>query len=337
MIVRTGVYAASNLAMVLAAWAGLGLVALAVLILAASVASAVITYTQAQRRVRWFGVARPTRDQVRKFFNFSGWVLIWSLVSKFLLSSDLLLLGYLIGPQAVTNFIFTSYFAQFAVSVCFMTAGSLMPGVGSLMSSGNEARFNQAVAGIREVIIFIAVVLCAGILLFNQVFVTLWAGNARYMGPLVNALIVMESFQLILVRNEAQLQDLTLAIGRKVVMGLAATLLSIGAAYALYRSTNEIWTIFAGIIGGRMVLSLSFPRMVNQMLPGNQASRAPRLLLAFGALIICAVAENWTANFGLVESMIVKLLVFGGVSLFAFVAILEKDSRIRLMSLLRFK
>ncbi len=48
------------------------------------------------------------------------------------------------------------------------------------------------------------------VLLWNRSFVHLWVGNEHYAGELTNFLLVLLAIQLIFIRNEAGILDLTL-------------------------------------------------------------------------------------------------------------------------------
>lgn len=334
MLVKTGMFIVNNGAMVAVAYAGYGLTGIAIAFVGCAALTAVIVFYQAKRLTPWFGIAKPSFKQVRGFFGFSGWIMLWSIIAKLLLSSDLLLIGYMIGPSAVTNYVFTSYAPQLTLSVCLMTAGAAMPGIGSQMVPGNEAQTRLTMNSLREVVTFIGLAACVGIVLFNHLFVALWAGENRYMGGLVNALIVLEVFQLTLFRVEGQIQDLSLDIRNKVLIGLASTVLALGLAFLFYHFVGKLWAIFAGIIAGRMVMSVIFPVIVNRMAKLGSTIFIKQVMAVI-IIACCVIIEG--VFYGESIGTIVfteKLGIFIVIVTSAFFLILGKQSRKRLISML---
>jgi len=269
MITQTATFVASNVAMVYAASRGFGLATMASIVLLATVITAILVFLRARRLVTWFGIAMPQRGDLKKFFGFSGWVLVWSFVSKLLLTTDVIILGAVVGASEVTNYTFSAYAAQFAIAICFMTGSAAMPGIGSLVNHHEREKLVATIGACRSVVLALATVLCTGILLFNRFFVTIWAGDERFLGDLVNTLLVISAFQLILLRNESQIQDVTLSIKKKVISGAVFALFSLLTALIFFKATgNGVWAIFAGLILGRLPLTFMLPKMVNALDPG---------------------------------------------------------------------
>ncbi|KFN51438.1 hypothetical protein [Arenimonas composti] len=336
VLLRAGLFAASNAVMLVAAWRGHGLPVLAAIVLASSLLFALLIWRQARRRVPWFGVARPTRPQVRGFFGFSGGVVLWSVVVKLLLASDLLLIGFRLGAGAVTDYVFTAYAAQVAISLAFMTGSASMPGVGRLVGGGDAARIAAAAAGVRDLTLFLAVLLCAGALLFNRPFVALWVGGEHHLGGLFEFLIVLEALQLILIRSEAQLQDLGLRIGRRVGIGVVATVLALLLGDLAWRLVGEVWAIPAGVIAGRLLMSLRFPRLAAAVVGPALRGQWLRTLAGVALVGACGLAAEWlyAGAAPLRPATLLALPVFAGVVAVAWFGLLGAASRRRLLGLL---
>ena len=101
----------------------------------------------------------------------------------------------------------------------------------------------------------------------NGAFVKLWVGEVHFMGDTVNLLIVACMAQLMLLRSEGQIQDLTLNIKNKVIYGLASIVLSPLLAVLFYKlGDNKIELLFAGVFIGRLILSITLPLMVNRFI-----------------------------------------------------------------------
>lgn len=274
----------SNISMLVAAHLGFGLIGISIVILLVTVLNAVSVLWIANKTVLWFGFEKPEIDKVRKFFEFSIWILLWSFVAKLLLSSELLLIGYLVGAGTVTNYIFGTYIVQLGLAMSLLTGSAITPGLGKLLGSNDTLRSLQSVLIFREIILAMSIVICSFILVFNQSFVTLWVGEKYYMGNAVNALVSLSFFQLALIRCESQIQDLSLRIRPKVIFGFVGSVLGLLIGSLLYVwVAPKIECIFVGIILGRMCLSIQFPLMVNQLIESSSFSVSKYF---YGGLII---------------------------------------------------
>lgn len=266
MIVTTAVTVLANIVMVLLAWAGFGITWLAATLVLTTLINGLATLCVARRHIAWFGVKRPERQAVGSMARFSGWVLVWSLATKFLLSSEIILIGTLLGAATVTDYVFTSYVLQFALAICLMTASAMMPGLGKALGENDMARANAVTQETRDLVFAIATAVCCLILIFNGPFVRLWVGNEFFIGPLANIAMALSFLQLAMIRCDAQIQDTGLLIGRKVTLGIISTVLSLGLGYMALTYTGEIWMMFVGLMLGRLLMSIGFAVMVGRML-----------------------------------------------------------------------
>ncbi|WP_206241984.1 oligosaccharide flippase family protein [Novosphingobium terrae] len=266
-VVTTTFLVLSNAAMVLAGAAGMGIVGLGAATLGGSLLTGIVALAVARRYVSWWGVRRPSRADVKRVFGFSNWTMVWSLVQMFMLSSEVLLIGYLVGPDAVTRYTFTSYVTQFAISICLMTGSAVTPRLGAMVGAGQQAEAAQLYAATRQALLAIASVAAAGLILCNAAFVSVWAGSRFFLGPETNIAMVLVMVQLALVRFDAQIQDVGLKIAGKVITGSVAAALSVGLAALFYLLTHAIAAIFIGLVVGRLPLNVLFPRQVRQLIP----------------------------------------------------------------------
>src|SRR2546430_3102139 len=82
-----------------------------------------------RKYVPWFGVARPTRAEITGLLGLSAWYSAGEAVTKLLLASDVIILGIVLSPAAVTPYVLTGYAARMAVNVHGFAAGGALPPV----------------------------------------------------------------------------------------------------------------------------------------------------------------------------------------------------------------
>lgn len=257
----------TNVMFLTVAHMGFGIVALTIVILISSFMNGVCIFVLAKFSIPWFGVNKPSKARFRKFFKFSGWMIGWSFVLKLFLASEVVLIGFLIGSELVTYYIFMSYISNFGSVITSLTVSSVVPGLGRLIGEKNIIKARNVVKNLREIILFLGVIFAGGMLALNQSFVTLWVGEKFYLGDTVNLLIVILLIQTIFMQSEQQIQDLGLQIQKRVIIGFAGTIFGFLLAVAFYKLFGgKIEHILVGVIAGRLVLNILLPKLVNDLL-----------------------------------------------------------------------
>lgn len=323
----------SNLGMVWAAYAGFGVIGLGVATLIGSILNGAFTWLVARRFVSWWGIKRPQWSDVRRVLAFSNWTLVWSLVQMAMLSADVLLIGYLRGPGDVGRYTFCSYVAQFALSICLMTGSAVTPRLGNMIGMKDLRAASQLHVQAREVLLSILAISAAGLLLCNRAFVTAWVGASFYLGDAVNLGMVAVMVQLSMIRFDAQVQDVSLNITRKVVWGLVTLGLSMVLAAAVYWLTGSLLGIFIGLLLGRLPLNIVLPRYVSTLIPGDGRNwlELAGLLLSIG--LAYALSQVWQP-LGWIELIGAGAVALAIGSAVSYGLILSTSTRARMRQLL---
>ena len=176
----------------------------------------------------------------------------------------------------------------------------ITPGLGGIIGAGEFKRARQIRAEIMVFTWLAITVTGATILLWNQAFLELWIGPGRYAGVLPNLLILLLVAQFVLIRNDANIIDLTLQLSRKVMIGLFSAVLSVVVAGILVGVFEAgISGLLLGLMAGRSILSVSYPLMIGRVLGSSsygQARASLRPLLATGFLFGLALWVNSVAR-----------------------------------------
>lgn len=326
-IIRSFWIVVTNVMFLVIAYFNFGIVALTIVILISSFMNGVCIFILGKNRIPWFGVTRPSKARFRKFFKFSGWMLGWSFVLKLFLASEIVLIGFLVGPKSVTYYIFMAYIAEFCSAIASLTTSAVVPGLGRLLGEKNIVKARQVIISLREIILFIGVIFAGGMLALNRSFVTLWIGEKFYMGDTVNLLIVILLIQNILMQSEQQIQDLSLQIRKRVIYGFVGTMFGFLAAGAFYKLFGgKIEHILVGVIAGRLVLNILLPKLVNEMAEIKKIDFKKYLfgfILVFGFYFAgkIIVIDSWW-QFGMWVFFFGAILICS-----AFGALLSRDNR----------
>jgi len=257
----------SNFCMILSSYLGYGLVGLGVVVLCVTFLNSIFIFYICKKSIRWLGIKKPSKAQVKSFFGFSFWVLIWSFVAKLILSTEILLISSLIHPKEVSNYVFTAYIVQFCVSVSLLSGSAITPGLGKLIGAKELIKSRRITESIREIILFITIFFGGLILILNKNFVKLWMGEEYFLGSIPNLIIVLIMIQLVMFRIEGQIQDLSLKIKNKVLVGGIGAVTSILLGILFYNlMDSRIEGLFIGVLIGRILLNIAFKRMVNKMM-----------------------------------------------------------------------
>ena len=277
-----------------------------------------------RRYLPWFRVAKPSREMIKSLFGMSVWLAVGDLVAKLLLASDVLVLGWIISPAAVTTYVLTSYAARTGTGIFVFTAGSAMPGLGGVLG---KKQFTSAVKirhELRMLTWLFTTVVGATILAWNASFLHLWVGSKNFAGPWVNLLIVLNAMQTAFIRTDSYIIDAALRPRARVIFGAITVIATLTLGFVLTHALG-IAGICLALLIGRAIQSISYPMIVHSCLEKPRMNMAERLaafrMAATTALLFVAgslagrtiVAPHWYLWLAGVSA---TLLVMGAFTLF---------------------
>ena len=298
----------------------------------------VLFWLVVKKYVPWFGIARPRLQEVKSFLKLSIWWFAWTTINRLLTASDIIILGIVASTTDVTTYALTSYAALTLIHIISMLVGSVTPGLGGVIG---QKQFERAAALRGEMMRVSWLMLTATgatILLWNRSFTHLWVGGDNYAGFWPNLLIVMAMVQLVFIRNDAFVIDLTLQLREKVIMGGVAALLSIILSALLIPSWG-ITGLCAGLIVGRMLLTISYPLIVNKHLEQHSRLSLKSLVRPGLTMILIFTGAGYLGERLLMDNWIIWLACagssFGIAMMLALFAGLSADTRRPLLKRLK--
>ena len=244
----------------------------------------------------WFGVARPSWSAVREFLGLSWWFLGWDIVMSLMTASDVVVLGFLNSVESVTNYTLSKYAPEMTISIVAIMVVGIIPGLGGIIGSGDYGKAVKVRGEIMTVTWLVGAVFGSGILLWNRTFVSLWVGGNHFVGGVSDLFIVLLVLQFIFIRTDANVINLTLNLKRKVILGFISVAISLFiSSFLVYFLKLGIVGMCAGIILGRMVLSVQYPILIGRMLKVEIASQIksifrPAIVMAF-LFVVALVLE----------------------------------------------
>jgi len=244
---------------------GIAGVALAALLL--TLVNGVFFLRVAARYVSWFGASRPSLSDVRKFFGISGWFLLWNLIMNWMLESDVVILGVFNSVESVTSYSLTKYAPELLISLIAIMVFGVAPGLGRIIGSQDQQRAAMVRGEMMALTWLVTTALGAAVILWNRAFMSLWVGGGHFPGELENLLIVLVNVQFVFIRNDSNFIDLTLNLGRKVLLGAVSLAASLGFAAVLVGYFRAgITGLCLGVLAGRLILSIGYPVIVGRFL-----------------------------------------------------------------------
>jgi O-antigen/teichoic acid export membrane protein len=244
--------------------------------------------------VPWFGVSRPSRKNVSQFFGLSSWFLVWRLVIQLMTASDLIILSMFASAQLVTTYSLTKYAPETLINIIAIFVFGSTPGLGGIIGKRDFEKASRLRGEIMLVTWLLTVIIGSTILLWNRSFVTLWVGPQRYAGSAQNFLILVLITQFVLIRNDANIIDLTLKLSRKTILGLISASVSVGTAILLVGYFNAgIIGLIIGLITGRLILSFAYPLEIGHFLGVPALSQFRSALRPFAVTVLFFTAAAW--------------------------------------------
>jgi O-antigen/teichoic acid export membrane protein len=285
-----------------------GLIGVVAADLAYTLVAGIFFFYVAKKIIPWFGAAKPERGEINKFFGLSWWFFIWRLVNQLMMSSDVIVLGWLISVQGVTTYTLTKYVPETLTSLVAIVATGITPGLGGLIGKGNLKKAVQVRNEMMAGTWLVATIVGVTTMLWNAEFVRLWVGKERFSGDLSTLFIMLMVIQFVFIRNDANIIDLSLDLSYKVLSGAISAVLSIGFAYVFIKYFNlGVVGLCLGFMLGRLMLSLGYPWFIGRFLGVNlsaQFSGIPRpAIVTIGLLVSALMAGKYitiTGWFGLV-------------------------------------
>lgn len=321
----------------------LGLTGVATATVVATLLTGLMFLLVVGKHVPWFGIAKPSRKTIRWLSGLSGWFVIWKVVSQLMLAGDVLILGIFDSVALVSIYTLTKYVPETLIRLVGTVVFNISPGLGGIIGAGN---LDKATSVRNEIMAFTWLLLTvagAVILLWNPLFVQLWVGKSYFAGLIPSLLIIVWVAQVALLRNDANIIDLTLDIKSKVLVGVLAEILAFSlAALLVGHYKMGIIGVSVGCIAGHLIITLVYPWLVGRFLGISfyfqlKSALRPLLITAFIFMLMIGASHYKDTFISIEKSHTWPGLIAGAattsaiVSVLAFYGGLAKNQRVNLL------
>jgi O-antigen/teichoic acid export membrane protein len=216
------------------------------------------------------------------------------------MASDILILGLVASSLDVATYTLTNFAGTMLLSLVTIVLAAVTPGLGGVIGQKQFERAAELRVEMLRVSWLILAAAGSTILLWNRSFIYLWVGPQHYSGFWANLLVMLMIVQLIFIRNDSYIIDLTLQLRKKVLMAIVAAVVSIGLS-ALLIPRLGIAGLCLGMILGRLVLTISYPSIINKQLapttkPGLTAAMRPAAVLILMFVVSAYLGRILTAE-----------------------------------------
>ncbi len=192
--VHTAAWVAGTATIITLVLADIGLYALAVGWGVNQVVSALLWWIRIRKR---YASALPTAlsalrgAALRERLTRSGWVSVGQLAQVFLYGTELLIIGKLLGPEAVVPYFCTAKVLTVLGHQAQMFAQTAGPGLSELRAEDSREKLVRACSALTQGTVLLSGLIVCVVLLVNEGFVAWWVGPERFAGTSLTVLLLI--------------------------------------------------------------------------------------------------------------------------------------------------
>jgi O-antigen/teichoic acid export membrane protein len=288
---RAGVMMVGGALKVLVLYLGYGLIGLSLVQVVMSLALGMSFYYVVKKHVPWFGFGTTTKAKISSYGKLSSWLMAFTGAKMFMMNSDKILLGYLIGPILVSQYALTMFTSLAIQGIIIAVISGITPGLGTLFGNQEFDKIKKARGLIFNLAWLFAVATGVPVLLVNESFIQLWVGDGHYAGMGANLLILIVSIQYIFFQIDGLIINVTLDMKLKFILTALASVLTILLAFFLVKH-YQIAGLCVSLLIGRLILSIGYPLILKQRMHDTTSLLTGKLLqpLFTAALLLAGSA-----------------------------------------------
>ena len=256
---------------VAAARAGWGLPGQAAAVVAAQIPAVAILTRTGLRRYPGVLRAQAQPTAVAAVWALSWPTLLFNLSGRAGLLSDNFLIGWLLGPAAVSRFFLTQRLASFALGQLQAFGNATWAGLVELHAQGHNERFQSRLLDLTTLVSCLGMAVLGPICAYNPQFLSLWLGTNVYAGEPVNLLVCVNVWLWSLTSLWSWPLSGTGHMGQWAPYAVLFTVVNLTVSIVATRSLNIAGPLIGTLAGFLFVYTWAMPRVlakVYQVSPG---------------------------------------------------------------------
>ena len=158
----------SAFANVLVLWIGWGIIGLSSVNFITLIITGSILYLIARKKIGWFSVKKPTKNDISYMWKYAKWNFISSLFIRLLGSTDKLIIGLLLSPASVTIYALTQMVISRSRNFLELIISNSSPGIGDLYGRKDTGSLKKVWRSLRIMGLTFSVGVASIIFCFNK-------------------------------------------------------------------------------------------------------------------------------------------------------------------------
>lgn len=212
-----------------------------------------------------YSASRPSAVHIKYFFNKGGWYMISSFLMQLINNFDVILIGILMSPEAVTLFAITKAIVFRLVESLEVLVTSATTGVGEIIGSMDKGRMSMARMNIIDLVLPLSLFVASYFFLFNEPLISYWTNSSVYAGNTVNILICFSAIFLMLTCVEEIFVISSLNFKEKSLCLLSSALIAIVSS-VVFNQPFGLAGNAMGILLGRITLFFLYNNINNKLI-----------------------------------------------------------------------
>ena len=293
---------------------GWGLIGMAITNGVQVISGGVLIYFVTKRALPWLGIAKPGWAEIKRFLNMTFWLFMSSVAWAFLNSSELILIGLLLGSSDSAIYATTGIVIRNVNGLTTQLRNSTIAGMAELIGNQEWTRVKSLLAETKNILMAIFVIAGAGIIVMNGSFLELWLGPGFYSDKITNLFLILAIFADQIIGLDMNVAESLLALREQAIYTLLGGIVFIGLGAVLSPAIGlkgiAIAAFVSRIVLGGLILLLIMRRMKSGLLvfiqPIARMLTFCIVLFAFAFLFSDAIhPETWI-------SFVIITLLLGG-------------------------
>jgi len=280
---------------------------------------------------------KPQLEHVCYFLNKGGWYLSSSFLMQTINNFDVILIGILMNPEAVTLFAITKAIIFRVVEAVENLVTSATSSIGEIVGSDEKEHIHFARMNMFNIVWPLALFFTSYFYIFNEALITFWTGSSVYAGSGVNIVICISALFLMLTCTEEIFILSSLNFKKKSLYLFISAITAIIVSVVLNKPLGLVGNAL-GILSGRSALFFLYNRYNNGWIGRRVSLNAAFICKSIGFIILIVFFNHCAEKIILLSFLhfaLGTILFFVMVGLYSYICLFSANERNLINKLLK--